>query len=185
MLGNDIVDLNQALRDSKWQRKGYLEKICTPAEQEMILNAPAPSVMLWLLWSMKEAAYKAENRLTNKRSYAPKCFSCTPLTADGTFNVKYEDHIFYISSAVNDQYIHSIAVLTASDLQHIHINYLQNQTDYAQYFALQYPGYSLQKDKAGLPAIINHQTGLQQAASVSHHGQYLAIIYSGSLLSKD
>lgn len=185
MLGNDIVDLRQARRDSKWERKGYLEKICTPAEQELILNAEVPSVMLWLVWSMKEAAYKAENRLTNQRLYAPASFSCIQMSFDGTFRVSYKDRLFYISSTLNDKYIHSIAMLHPSDLRHVHISYLQNKPDYAQDFARQYPEYSLKKDKAGLPAVIDYQTGLTHAASISHHGQYLAIIYSDSLLLKD
>lgn len=185
MLGNDIVDLEQAHRDSKWERNGYLEKIFTLTEQELILNAEKPSAMLWLLWSMKEAAYKAENRMTNERFYAPKRFSCIQLAIDGTFNVKYRDHLFYISSVINVKYIHSIAMLDLSELQRVHIHYQQNQPDYVREFSGLYPGYSLKKDKAGLPAIINHQTGLKHAASVSHHGQYLAIIYSDSLLLKD
>lgn len=211
MLGNDMVDLEQAFRESDWRRKGYLDKICTEAEQQLILTATDSSAMLWLLWSMKESAYKAENRLTQERSYAPKSFSCSGLcvvdnlkdcliqhgitqAADfpaGTkpdclrASVTYKNRVFDIRSVITSQYIHSIALLYPSDWPDIHLHYQQNQVHYVQNFELQHPGYSLIKDKAGLPAIFNHQTGLKHAASISHHGAYLAIVYLGSHLLKD
>ena len=56
MIGNDIIDLSLAKIESNWQRKGFLEKQFTAKEQQLILEAPNSFVMVWRLWSMKEAA---------------------------------------------------------------------------------------------------------------------------------
>jgi len=62
MLGNDIVDLDLAKTQSNWRRKNYLDKIFTTEEQLLISSAKRPDEMVWLLWSMKESAYKIYNR---------------------------------------------------------------------------------------------------------------------------
>ncbi|RZM18358.1 MAG: 4'-phosphopantetheinyl transferase superfamily protein, partial [Pedobacter sp.] len=53
MIGNDIVDLLQASKDSDWNRKGYLDKIFTEEEQFLIASEMHSSLVVWLLWSMK------------------------------------------------------------------------------------------------------------------------------------
>jgi len=57
MIGNDIVDLELALKESNWKRKGFLNKIFTNEEQLLISSAINPEIMVWNLWSRKEAAY--------------------------------------------------------------------------------------------------------------------------------
>jgi phosphopantetheinyl transferase (holo-ACP synthase) len=57
MIGNDVVDLVLA-RKKVWRRTGYLQKIFTESEQLLIENSSNPHVLVWKLWSMKEAAYK-------------------------------------------------------------------------------------------------------------------------------
>ena len=62
MIGNDIVDLELAAVQSNWRRKGFLEKVFTASEREIISSGEDPDLTVWLLWSMKEAAYKAHQR---------------------------------------------------------------------------------------------------------------------------
>ena len=38
MIGNDIVDLVQARFQSNWKRKGFVQKIFTQKEQELIFH---------------------------------------------------------------------------------------------------------------------------------------------------
>lgn len=71
MIGNDLVDLQQAAKDSDWTRKGYLDKLFTASEQFLISTAKSQNQMVWLLWSMKEAAYKVHTRDSGVRSFAP------------------------------------------------------------------------------------------------------------------
>jgi phosphopantetheinyl transferase (holo-ACP synthase) len=76
MIGNDIVDLELAHKESNWKRNGFLDKIFTQNEQLLILNAKNPEVMVWNLWSRKEAAYKIYNRKTQIREYIPLQLEC-------------------------------------------------------------------------------------------------------------
>lgn len=62
MIGNDIIDLQLASRQSNWRRKGFLEKVFTSSEREIIKASEEKEECVWLLWSMKEAAYKAHQR---------------------------------------------------------------------------------------------------------------------------
>ena len=46
MIGNDIIDLAFARKESNWQRPGFLNKIFTPDEQWLIANAKNESLFL-------------------------------------------------------------------------------------------------------------------------------------------
>ncbi|MBY0542391.1 MAG: 4'-phosphopantetheinyl transferase superfamily protein, partial [Sphingobacteriaceae bacterium] len=112
MLGNDIVDLQLATTQSNWRRKGYLNKIFTNEEQQEIWNAPNPETMVWLFWSMKEAAYKIVNRVTLERFFSPLKFECSINKNDGLVNFK--DELIYTQSKVHSRFIHTIASIAST-----------------------------------------------------------------------
>jgi phosphopantetheinyl transferase (holo-ACP synthase) len=155
MKANDLVDLQQAARDSNWMRKGYLNKLFSAAEQQYILYAAQPGEMVWLLWSMKEAAYKIDNKFTGTRAFAPLKLNCRiiKIGADSCRGeVRVDGRVYYTASAVcPGDYIHSIATSLSQGLQLIRSNLLPNER------GLDY--------KAMRPAC------------VSHHGRYLALIF--------
>ena len=62
MVGNDIVDLYEASQASNWQRPRFLDKLFSEQEQAYINSAENAFTMVWQLWSMKEATYKAHQR---------------------------------------------------------------------------------------------------------------------------
>jgi phosphopantetheinyl transferase (holo-ACP synthase) len=186
VIGNDLVDLKQAATDSNWQRNGYLEKICTAEEQQHILTAADPSTMLWLMWTMKEAAYKAENRLSGHRFYAPVDFvTCITSAATNGLSgqVCYHGHIFSTRTVLYTGLVHSVACLETSAFAGIHTRYLPNNPGYMAGFKTLQQDYRLEKNKSGIPVVACEKTGQFYAASVSHHGRYLAVTYSDSLLS--
>ena len=76
MIGNDIIDLELAKTESNWKRKGFLGKIFTKSEQEIIWLAENPEQMVWILWSCKESAYKIYNRETLDRCFIPLQLEC-------------------------------------------------------------------------------------------------------------
>jgi len=76
MIGIDIIDLEEAKNKSNWQRPRFLEKLFTPQEQLYIQDSEDPSIMVWRLWSMKEAAYKLYTQIHPERFYKPKQFQC-------------------------------------------------------------------------------------------------------------
>lgn len=153
MIGNDIVDLLQADKDSNWKRKGYLDKIFTEEEQFLISSDMHPALMVWLLWSMKEAAYKINSRVTKLRTFAPIKLRCNNLIirkGRATGNVLYEDEIYFTSSAFNEDYVHTIAAITEKDLLLTDIKITEHTSN---------------------------EYRSSNPASVSHHGRFLALAY--------
>lgn len=155
MTGNDIVDLNQARKESNWQRKGYLEKLFTHSERFLIHTAENPEMMVWLFWSMKEAAYKIGSKETTIRSFAPAAISCSNLvlhqkTASG--NVTFEGKNYFTESSILESYIHTLAVTEQTLLREVSIRISPYNVADTAY-------------KSSKPVC------------VSHHGNYLALIY--------
>lgn len=188
VVGNDVVDLQLARSESNWQRSGYLQKTCTTEEQRMILTANEPNIMFWLLWTMKESAYKVLNRITGKREYNPSGLVCSRLDlkeTEANATVTSNTLVFFVNTEISEQRIYSIAAQTPLELEELTSYHFPNTPDYMQKFALATPGFSLEKEISGLPVIVELHTGRKLAASVSHHGRYLAITYSGSLLLTD
>ncbi|MEH3111767.1 4'-phosphopantetheinyl transferase family protein [Pedobacter terrae] len=151
MLGNDIVDLNLAKIQSNWRRKNYLDKIFTAEEQLLISSANNPDEMVWLLWSMKESAYKIHNRKTGIRNFAPKSLSCS-IHADTYGEVKINGYNYFTKSDVQASFIHTIAAPVYDKLNAVEV-VIYEIPDHPDDYKSTKPG------------------------SVSHHGQYLALIY--------
>lgn len=180
MLGNDLVDLRKAAKDSNWRRPGYLEKIYSPAEIHMISSSANPNSLVWLLWSMKEAAYKIVNRHTGLRFYAPQQFTCSLIDWQKGLalgSVIFKGETFATQTTVTQELVHTVAVAQDGDFDKVKVCHLPNQHDYLSRFNAKQVQHRLTKDHLGLPITINLQNQLIQPASVSHHGSYLSVVY--------
>lgn len=154
MIGIDLVDLRRALKESNWQRNGYLNKIFTPQEQELIKTSADPDQLVWLLWSMKEAVYKVHSRAYNWYIFAPASIRCTALslqekTASG--ELECQGITYFSTSVMNKEFIHSLARATP-DFSQIRIAISKYD-----------------------PADHTYKNTFPD--SVSHHGRYLALAY--------
>lgn len=155
MIGNDIVDLELAAVESNWKRKGFLEKIFTTHERFLIQSAKDAEIMVWLLWTMKEAAYKAATDKSKIKLFVPCSLDCNNLilhedTATG--NVIYEGAAYYCGSSLTTTYIHTISAAQPDVLSQVKLeisDYNKSDSSYRD----------------------------SNPASVSHHGRYLALIY--------
>lgn len=124
MLGNDIIDLALAQKESNWQRKGFLNKIFTPSEQVLILNASQPEIMVWNLWSRKEAAYKIYNRQTQVRAYIPLQLECFDLMVNAATiygKVCCGSFIYFTKTNITREYISTVAVLKPSHFDRVEV----------------------------------------------------------------
>ncbi|OYQ38292.1 hypothetical protein CHU92_05755 [Flavobacterium cyanobacteriorum] len=161
MIGNDVVDIEQARLESDWRRRGFLEKLFTYSEREAITLHPEPETMVWLFWSMKEAVYKIWNRQTLKASYIPHLLECRIDTFDKnsvTGCVEYKKAIFYTQTMIKGNIIKSLA---ADDLLELaHIKEIAPDIIY--------------KDSDGLPYI--YDSGSKIPVSVSHHGRITQVV---------
>ncbi len=155
MIGNDIVDLVLARKESDWKRKGYLDKIFAPNEQLLIANAVIPDAMVWNLWSRKEAAYKIYNRETGIRGYFPLRLTC--FYENETWGMVFIDEKKYFTKTIiSEDCIHSVAV---------------SKKEYFKAIIALNPNEKISK-KNGIPFIIDAQTHEEKPVSISHHGRF-------------
>jgi phosphopantetheinyl transferase (holo-ACP synthase) len=163
MIGNDIVDLALAQKESNWKRKGFLDKIFTPNEQLLILNAKKPAIMVWNLWSRKEAAYKIYNRQTQIRGYFPLQLECFDLEITDEIilgKVEIKNLVYFTKTVISSQFINTIAVENYPDFDTIRT--LENRKN-------------IQK-KNGIPSYFENKSSAPKPISISHHGRFEQII---------
>ncbi|MFV8326979.1 4'-phosphopantetheinyl transferase superfamily protein [Flavobacterium sp. ZS1P14] len=155
MIGNDIVDLALARKENNWKRKGFLEKVFTPKEQLLISNAINPEVMVWNLWSRKEAAYKIYNRATQMRAFIPLRLVCH-YENETLGSVTCNGNTYFTQTNITDDFIHSIAVVKK------------------EYFnAIKSLNSKVKVNKInGIPFIIDERTKIRKPVSISHHGLF-------------
>ena len=163
MIGNDIVDLALAQKESNWKRKGFLNKIFTEKEQLLILNALNPEVTVWNLWSRKEAAYKIYNRNIGIRGYFPQqieCFNLELIDGIQLGKVSIKEAFYYTKTTINAEYINTIAVVNIKDFDKVKL--LINSKN-------------IQKNN-GIPNYFENINSVSKPVSISHHGRFKQIV---------
>jgi phosphopantetheinyl transferase (holo-ACP synthase) len=156
MIGNDIVDLETAKRESNWRRKGFLNKIFTLDEQSLILNSEKPEMVVWNLWSRKEAAYKIYNRESKISGYFPVKLVCF-YESENSGTVTINNMLYYTRSTITKDYIYTVAVSRKNDLNEIVV--LDKKTEIYK--------------TNGIPYIIDAITKSEIPVSISHHGRFI------------
>jgi phosphopantetheinyl transferase (holo-ACP synthase) len=73
--GNDIVAWQRPRCAGKSLHQRFLNRTCLPHEQQVIKTASNPDMLLWLHWSLKEAAYKLSCFLGNRAKFHAIQFS--------------------------------------------------------------------------------------------------------------
>jgi len=175
MIGNDIVDLRIASIQSNWRRKGWLQKIFTTSERVLIRDAKNPEQMVWKLWSMKEAAYKANQRkFSLSRTYNPWDYVCTD-TAVYIGNQQYNTITKHTKG-----YVYSIAYTTDTNFiskiyTHSSVSYKKTLLEYvANIMGVKNTVVSLGKNSAGIPIINIQNVATDIPFSLSSHGAFSA-----------
>jgi len=181
LIGNDIIDLNISLSTNKSENSRFLKKVFSEEEITMIKESGNPELLLWQLWSMKEAAYKAHQRIfktprkLNLKSY--RCF----LNSDGNSGkVKIEDSTYSTTTEITANYIHTSIESKEEVFQKIYFNASYSKRDLLRNIAI---GLSVDesfikiyKDAEGLPSIYLKIEDRILPFSLSHHGNFTAFI---------
>ena len=186
MIGNDLVDLKLAAKQSNWQRRGFLDKLFTPTEQEYILNSDNPFETVWLLWSMKESAYKVYLQMHNERFFAPKKLACH-LISKNKGTVLINNALFYTESEMGEAFIYTVAFsekynnkfltdcfrFEHSDFetQHSH-TYQKVLAAFANKLKLPVSQLKIKKNGQGVPQLFQGKMLLNHSFSMTHHGQF-------------
>ncbi len=201
MIGNDIVDRAQAKRESDWQRSGFLDKLFTPSEQQLIRRASNPECLVWTLWSMKESAYKASTRKTGERVFNPTKLRCTLKTwsneaAEGF--VMYEEE-YQTRSLITPDYVASVAVsvhqltiphqvIIPFDRTDYQYQSTQLRTSVLKHYVAISPAAEdelrVSRDENGSPVLViksSLEAPVCVPVSLSHHGHYGAFCIAHSV----
>ena len=176
MIGNDIIDLKLAKKESNYWRVGFLEKQFSLNEQALIQSTSNPFLLVWRLWSMKEAAYKVYTQQNEKRFFAPKKFYCQ-ISSDLNGFVYYKKKVFFTSTNLNHKYIFTFAsqnknTKAFSEIVDPHFldetikNKLEDETDFSSKYIIK------KKSKNGVPQYYHKNNILTKSCSISHHGNY-------------
>lgn len=155
MIGNDVIDLALAKAQSNPKRKGFIEKLFTEKEQSMISKSDNPEIMVWNLWSRKEAAYKIYNRATGIRSFLAKSLECTDIEIGKNVisgSVSIDDYRYFTRTVIDKDFIHTIAVVKVEDFNRI----VAVEREF------------ISKDTSGKP----FHTATGNPISISHHGRF-------------
>ncbi|WP_299519739.1 4'-phosphopantetheinyl transferase superfamily protein [Winogradskyella sp.] len=186
MVGNDIIDIELAKTQSNWQRPRYLDKLFTSKEQDLIERSEEPNIMVWQLWSMKEAAYKLYTQLHPSRFYNPKAFECilskTSMVTYGTFKC-------YVITKITSNYILSEAFLRPQNMNSevvlLHMASGKAQHKILLDQLLSVASQQLNCDKKDLK-FVKHEYGIPTIqcktkvynVSLSHHGRFGTIAFA-------
>lgn len=159
MIGNDVIDLALAQKESNWKRKGFLNKIFTVQEQLLISESQNPELMVWNLWSRKEAAYKIYNRQSQIRSYIPTQLECFDLDEKHGFlygKVLCYGETYFTKTSISSDCIETVAVLSASDFDKIKKLYSEEKIIKIN----------------GIPSYYDPENKVLKPVSKSHHGRF-------------
>ena len=190
MIGNDVIDLKLAATQSNWQRKGFLNKVFTESEQNYILNSNNPFQIVWLLWSMKESAYKAYIQQYPQRFFNPKKLVCL-LKNNRKGIVRVNAKEYKTNSDLTENFIHTVATFNGNNFLEtkcfkiINDNYqTQHKETYnklrAQVSKVRKVSKNIlkiKKNKMGIPKIYKKEVVLDISISLSHHGNYGAFAF--------
>ncbi|WP_052184251.1 4'-phosphopantetheinyl transferase superfamily protein [Psychroserpens sp. Hel_I_66] len=188
MIGNDIVDLKYS--PSNWKRPRFLDKVFTKNERSLILSSENEHQTIWLLWSMKEAAYKVHVQQFGERFFNPKRLVCE-LISEKNGLVKIEDNIYFTTSIITGDYLHTIAKLDKNKTSLSSIFYIEIVSHDVQSNALkkallksvskteQLPIKDLEIKKTvnGIPELFYEGYKLTLSVSLTHCGRFSGFAY--------
>ncbi len=188
MIGNDLVDLNLADRNA-WKRRRFLNKVFAPAEQQLLSESFDPGTLQWILWSMKESAYKLHYRKNRVRALNPIRFVCA-LDSDYQGRAEIDNEVYHIDISLNKNLIHSIAKYCKSvhnifykTISSENVDFVRMETisSLVQSFSKQndyeYQGVNFQKNSHGIPFLREASGKMIADCSISHHGRFGAYAF--------
>ncbi len=166
MIGNDIIDLQVVRSESIVLQQRRLDKICTLAEQRYIRQAENPWQAFWLIWTRKEACYKAFQRNNYIHSICPHQIE-NQIDPAGILSetICFRGKQFFVQTAIDGSKIHSICTSTPERLKDIHV--LDDLLELLYLF-------DFKKDTNGLPFLQTKNNHRLIPVSKSSHGAFTA-----------
>jgi hypothetical protein len=196
--GNDIVAL-AATNNARTSSYRFFSRILSPHEQHLYSQPTLPSLTfseyVWLLWSIKESAYKYCSRSNPALGYAPLMIPVDRLSPSSTGDyfeglVCYQETRLYSRSWLTDGAIATVVSedphfrRTRSGVHRIGRSDRATQSALVREFALRslselYPDAALRivKSPDGPPVVHDGETMLDIPISLAHHDHFVAWSY--------
>ncbi|MEO7211069.1 MAG: 4'-phosphopantetheinyl transferase superfamily protein [Chitinophagaceae bacterium] len=201
--GNDIVSLQKIDKERTAQYRFY-SKILVPAERDLFDHAPLAIPFenyVWLLWSVKESAYKYFQRLESELLFSPLKFVVSEINIQQekedstntifTGRVIFDNHTLYFLSDYNEVRIHTIVHhennfdKIRSGITEIQSEKYADQSAAAKELLKQdlekyFTGKILiEKSEAGYPEVFCDGKKMDMAVSLSHDGFWVGWVVVG------
>lgn len=170
MIGNDIVDLDLARQSSDIFRPRYFEKILNASELNFVENSKNQFLYFWRIWTLKEAAYKAFQRLLLFDDFFNPSLFSTKMINDEMASVSFQNQSLDFETETNSDFIYS----WTSSVQHNVLGYSKFKVLAKLNQDLSSKSFDVNKDINGLPfaKIFQQKTPI----SISHHGRFYALV---------
>lgn len=190
MIGNDIIDLAYTKETTNSQRPRFRAKVFNEAEQVFITESKDPFLMVWRLWSMKEAAYKCYLQMGGAAFNSPRRISIT-LRNKLAGDAQIDDFSVAIITELTKEYIHSYTRLANEQLPVNQVFKLSKDDTKTQSsethnrlinriaidWQIEASELSIKKDRGGKPSLYFHAEKLDIHFSMSHHGKFGAFSF--------
>ncbi|MFT5245215.1 MAG: phosphopantetheinyl transferase (holo-ACP synthase) [Glaciecola sp.] len=188
MIGNDIVDLKYS--STGWVRPRFLDKVFALNEQALIFSSENQHQTVWLLWSMKEAAYKIHVQQFGERFFNPKRLVCD-LTVEEKGIVRIDNNCYYTESTITEDYVYTVAkqdhnqevctsvFKTKKEGYRIQSNVLKQQLlkSISEIEKIDYNVLSIKKTHLGVPEVFVNSEKSQKPISLTHCGRFSGFAY--------
>lgn len=174
MIGNDVVDLQLAAKQSRWQSLAFQQKVLHPEEVKYYCNKILNFNTFWKLWCIKETAYKAQQRIHNHAPIFNPFSICTEpiskhryqvITPSQEFEVSVYETSAFIYAYTNYKNLISFQNFELIDVPKSHFNANLSRTDVEAFIV---------KNQNGVPFQLKDRQ--RKAISITHHGAYFAYV---------
>ena len=185
MIGNDIVDLKLASIPVASRINRFLEKSFSSREQALILESEDFWRTAWLMWSMKESAYKIYIQQGGEHFFNPvkiECFLFSGYNGTAELNgnnystksIIHEEYIYTTAcSDINQRYKSECFELRQATYEHQHRTVQQELIKaYSSVSEVVLEDIAMIKNRAGVPRINVDGKVQPCAVSITHHGRY-------------
>ncbi len=115
-IGNDVVDLKAPAAQHKHSQRRFIERIAASEEQMLILQADDQHLMLWTIWAIKEASYKAMQKAATEVRFIPNTFVCHRMQSQvDVWRCCHKDLQCEAKVTVSGAFVHAVAVLVVKE----------------------------------------------------------------------
>jgi len=108
MIGNDVVDLRDPDADPWRLHARFDSRVYHPSERALIATSPQPGRTRWILWALKEAAYKAARKEEPTTVFSPVRFVVSLQDAASAI-VRAGSRRFRASISCGPGHVHAVA----------------------------------------------------------------------------